>query len=139
MSTDYGNDFPGSISPEDLRTPEDKQAAQDTMTAAVEHWRDEALKAHPAAAPLREYLTADSKAEVMALAEDLAAKLQGTRGGDLPNEPPVPGGSPALHEGTHPGHPDRELDELRLRARRGDTNAAAEVMRRQREAAGWPF
>ncbi len=64
MSNPYYND-------EAQPTEAEAQAAM----AQLEGWRDDAVKRHPGAAPLREYLTANSRAKVMELAGDLADKL----------------------------------------------------------------
>jgi len=103
----------------------------DLMTERVEAWRDKAIQEYPTVAPLREYLTANTRAETLALAKDLAEKL----GGTPPSEeaptvtntpepttpsPSVTGGSPALPPASSD---DEELAELRQRAARTHSDA----------------
>ncbi len=106
MSNPYYND-------EAQPTEAEAQAAM----AQLEGWRDDAVKRHPGAAPLREYLTANSRAKVMELAGDLADKLGA---GEAPSGPTVTGGSPAL--GDYQGDND-ELALLAQRAARTHSNA----------------
>lgn len=101
------------------------------MEERMENWRDKAIEAYPQVAPLREYLTANSRAGVMELAKDLAEKLGGTTPPSeeaptvtattpTPAPPAVTGGSPAL---PPPPSDDEELAELRKRAARTNSNA----------------
>jgi len=104
----------------------------DLMAERVEAWRDKAVQEYPTVAPLREYLTANTRAETLALAKDLAEKLGGTT---TPSEeattvtntpepttpsPSVTGGSPALPPAPSD---DEELAELRQRAARTHSDA----------------
>lgn len=123
------------------------QFLQSLLEDAVERWRDAAIAAHPNVpllAKLREYLTADTKAGVLALADELAEKLSGGTPASEeapavttptpPATPTVPAGSPALPDDQGA---DAELEQLRNEARRtGDYTA---YLKRQRELAGWPF
>jgi hypothetical protein len=124
---------------------------QELLAERVENWRDAAVAQYPAVAPIREYLTANSRAEVLALAKDLSEKLGGTTPSSeeatpvtTPTtsapSPPVPGGSPAL-TGNEPADADEaELTELRNKAKRTQNpNDWAAYQRKQRELAGWPF
>lgn len=121
---------------------------QEWMQERVEDWRDKAIKDYPNVAPLREYLTANTKAGVLELAKDLSEKL----GGTTPSEeapvntptpttsppapgPSVPGGSPALPATSEDA--EAELAELRKEVRR--TGNWAPYLKRSRELAGWEF
>lgn len=106
----------------------------DLMTERVEAWRDKAIELYPSVKPLREYLTANTRAETLALAKDLAEKLGGvTPSSEEATEtvtattptpttpsPSVTGGSPALPPAPSD---DEELAELRQKAARTHSNA----------------
>jgi len=104
---------------------------------ALEHWRDEAIKAHPGAASLREYLTAGSKQATIDLAKDLEAKIGPTQ--PAPSSPAVTGGSPAL--AANPGEGDDSLSEAREALRRNPNSNAAqtEYLRAKFEASGQQY
>ncbi len=119
-------------------TPAQRAAAEEMLAAAVEHYRDEAIKAHPGAAKLREYLTADgTKAGIMALAAELEGKL-GTG-----EETPAPGaavrgGSPALSGTRHPGDDNYDLEaaQQELRQTRNHDAVMMKLIRSRLDAAG---
>lgn len=99
-------------------TPAQRAAAEAIMNDALETWRDRAIKAHPGASKLREYLTAETADGVM----NLAAELEGKLGNDQP-EPTVPtvtGGSPALN--SYDGDDNSELGQAREALRKNPNN-----------------
>jgi hypothetical protein len=104
MSANYWNDEAQPA------TDAQRAAAEAIMNDALETWRDRALKDHPGAAPLREYLTAETAEGVKALAADLEAKIG-------PTQPAQP--SPAIT--SHPGE-GSELSEAREALRRSPNN-----------------
>jgi hypothetical protein len=112
MSSMYPED---DVTTQQTATPEAQTSVEsflaDLMAERIENWRDAAVAQYPSVASLREYLTANTKAETMALAEDLATKLGA---GEAPSSPSVTGGSPAItrHPGddTHYGIEEAQAD-----------------------------
>jgi hypothetical protein len=114
MSANYWNDEAQPA------TDAQRAAAEAIMNDALETWRDRALKDHPGAAPLREYLTAETAEGVKALAADLEAKIGPTQ--PAQPTPTVGAGSPALP----PSADDNPLSEAAEALRRNPNSNEAQ-------------
>ncbi len=118
-------------------TPAQRQAAEEMAEAALEHWRDKAIAAHPGAAKLREYLTESSADRVMALAADLEAKLGPSQ--PEPTTPSVGACSPALPNSPTGGSDELSVATEALRRNPNSNQAQSDYLRAKHHQYGYAY